>query len=70
LTRPPEAHNVDLNAPVGQFGLDTLRISTTALASTSPGDGTYTSLEARLMGFGRQRDSIAGQISDLLHGAE
>ena len=59
-----------LNAPVGQFGLDTLKISTTALASTSSGDGTYSSLEARLMGFGNQRDSIAGQMSDLLNGAE
>ncbi len=59
-----------INAPVGQFGLDTLKISTTALASTSAGDGTYASLEARLMGFGEQRDSIAGQMSDLLNGAE
>jgi hypothetical protein len=59
-----------LNAPVGQFGLDTLKISTTALASTSAGDGTYASLEARLMGFGQQRDSIAGQMSDLLNGVE
>ena len=59
-----------INSPVGQFGLDTLKISTTALASTSSGDGTYSSLEARLMGFGEQRDSIAGQMSDLLNGAE
>ncbi|HEV2140523.1 MAG TPA: hypothetical protein VGT01_04970 [Candidatus Dormibacteraeota bacterium] len=59
-----------INAPVGQFGLDTLKISTTALASTSEGDGTYSSLEARLMGFGEQRDSIAGQMSELLNGAE
>jgi hypothetical protein len=59
-----------INAPVGQFGLDTLKISTIALASTSAGDGKYASLEARLMGFGEQRDSIAGQMSDLLNGAE
>ena len=59
-----------INAPVGEFGLDTLKISTTALASTSEGDGTYSSLEARLTGFGEQRDSIAGQMSDLLNGAE
>jgi hypothetical protein len=59
-----------LNAPVGQFGLDTLKISTAALASTSSGDGTYSRLEARLMGFGQQRDSIAGPMSELLNGAE
>jgi hypothetical protein len=69
VTRLAQAYS-QINAPVGQFGLDTLKISTAALASTSAGDGTYTSLEARLMGFGEQRDSIAAQMSDLLNAAE
>ena len=59
-----------LNAPVGQFGQDTLQISTAALASNSSGDATYNSLENQLIGFGSQRDSIAGQIDALLLGAE
>jgi hypothetical protein len=59
-----------LNAPVGQFGLDTLKISTTALASTSSGDKTYTSLEDNLMGFGEQRDDLARQMSSALNAAE
>ncbi len=59
-----------LNAPVGQFGLDTLQISTTALASNSAGDSTYNTLENELTSFGSQRDSIAGQIDALLLGAE
>jgi hypothetical protein len=59
-----------LNAPVGQFGLDTLKISTTALASTSSGDKTYTSLEDNLMEFGEQRDDLARQMSSALNAAE
>jgi hypothetical protein len=59
-----------LNAPVGQFGLDTLKISTTALASTSAGDSTYTSLESEIAGFGGQRDVLAAQIIGILNAAE
>jgi hypothetical protein len=59
-----------LNAPVGQLGLDTLKISTRALASKSAGDSTYTSLESKLMSFGQQRDSLAAQMSAALNGAE
>lgn len=59
-----------LNAPVGQFGLDTLQISTNALASSSAGDSTYNSLESELTSFGSQRDGLAGQVDALLLGAE
>lgn len=59
-----------LNAPVGEFGLDTLKISTTALASTSAGDATYASLENELANFGAQRDALAAQIFAALDGAE
>jgi hypothetical protein len=59
-----------LDAPVGQFGLDSLKISTRALASTSAGDATYTNLENQLTGFGQQRDALAGQMIAALNGAE
>src|SRR5690348_5493806 len=59
-----------LDAPVGQFGLDTLKISTAALASNSAGDATYTGLENELAGFGQQRDPLAGEIQAALTGAE
>ena len=59
-----------VNAPVGQLGLDTLKVSTKALASTSPGDSTYTTLENKLMSFGQQRDDLALKINALLVGAE
>jgi hypothetical protein len=59
-----------IDAPVGQFGLDTLKISTTALASSSSGDATYSSLESQLAGYGLQRDSLASQMISAINGAE
>ncbi len=59
-----------INAPVGQFGLDTLKISTKALASKSEGDETYTSLENKLIAYGHQRDALASQMISMLNGAE
>ena len=58
-----------LDAPVGAFGLDTLKISTVALASRSPGDSTYTALENQLSQLGNERDGIASAIQTLLLGA-
>ena len=58
-----------INAPVGAFGLDSLKVSTTALASTSSGDSTYTSLENKLMNLGQERDELAAQMSAALNGA-
>jgi hypothetical protein len=58
-----------LEAPVGAFGLDTLRASTKALSSNSAGDATYTRIENQLQALGAQRDTIAGQIHALLLGA-
>jgi hypothetical protein len=69
LIRLGQAYS-QINAPVGEFGLDTLKISTTALASESAGDATYTNLENELIGFGQQRDALAAQISAALTGAE
>ncbi len=58
-----------LEAAVGEFGLDTLRASTRALASSSPRDARYTSIESRLQALGAERDQAAGQIRALLDGA-
>jgi hypothetical protein len=59
-----------LNAAVGQFGLDTLKASTYALASDSPGDATYTTIENGLAALGNERDTIVSFIGDQLYGAE
>jgi hypothetical protein len=59
-----------LNAPVGTFGLDTLAVSTAALASSSANDRTYNQLEGVLGGLGAARDSAASAIQSQLLGAE
>jgi hypothetical protein len=59
-----------LEAAVGKFGLDTLAASTRALASNSPGDATYTTIENQLRSLGSARDALAAQIQALLIGAE
>jgi hypothetical protein len=59
-----------LEAAVGQFGLATLTASTQALASNSPGDSTYTSIENKLQVLGAARDALAAQMQALLIGAE
>jgi len=59
-----------LEAAVGQFGLATLTASTRALASDSPGDATYASIENQLRALGAARDTLVGQMQTLLIGAE
>jgi hypothetical protein len=59
-----------LEAAVGAFGLDTLRASTRALASDSPGDATYTRIENQLQRLGSERDAIGARMQGLLLGAE
>ena len=58
-----------LEAPVGAFGLDTLRASTRALASNAPGDAAYTRIENALQRLGAARDTIGAQMRALLLGA-
>jgi hypothetical protein len=58
-----------INATVGQFGLDTLAASTKALESNSVNDSTYTTLENKLISLGTQRDTLAAQMSKALEGA-
>jgi len=59
----------EINAPVNQLGLDTLKISTAALESKSTNDATYTNLENQLMTFTNQRNSLAAQMISMLEGA-
>jgi hypothetical protein len=58
-----------LEAPVGAFGMDTLRASTRALASVSPGDATYTWIENALQRLGAERDAVGERMRTLLLGA-
>ncbi|HEY4452952.1 MAG TPA: hypothetical protein VGN81_01460 [Pseudonocardiaceae bacterium] len=58
-----------LNASVGTFGLDTLRASTIALASNTPGDTEYTRIENNLRQLGVARDALVSAIRTVLTGA-
>jgi len=59
-----------LNAPFGQFAMDTLTASTRALASNDPGDATYTSIESQIQSLTSQRDSLSLAIRNGLDDAE
>ena len=57
-----------IEAPVGAFGLATLRASTRALESKSAGDHEYKQIESKLASLGAQRDRVAAQMRDILLG--
>jgi hypothetical protein len=59
-----------INAPLGQIGLDSLTVSTRAVTSNSTGDQTYAGLQSQLSSFTNQRNSLASQMLGLLEGAE
>ena len=59
-----------LNAPFGQFGLDTLNADTSAVESNSPGDVTYTGTDAQLQACQTARSALAAQIQPVLQNAE
>jgi hypothetical protein len=59
-----------IDASFGDFSMTSLRVSTTALASSSAGDQTYALIETKLADLGAQRDALALQISQALEGAE
>jgi hypothetical protein len=58
-----------LNSSVGQFGNFTLRASTTAVESSSPGDSEYKLVNAALTGLDQLRDTVAIRIKDALNAA-
>ena len=47
-----------------------LKVSTAALASNSPGDTEYLSLENEIQSWTEQRDSLAAQMKSILEAAE
>jgi hypothetical protein len=59
-----------INAPVGELGLSSLRVSTKALESNDANDSTYTNLENQLTTVTGQRDSLASQMITMLDQAE
>ena len=58
-----------LNASFGLFSMDTLKASTTALASSSTGDSTYTGIENQITALTSQRNALASQIKGALAAA-
>ena len=58
-----------LEAPVGSFGLDTLRASTRALASQAARDAGYTRIEGQLERLGQARNALALKMRAALLGA-
>jgi hypothetical protein len=60
-----------INAPVGELGRASLKVSTKALESgTASDDSTYTTLENQLVSITTTRDALASQMIALLEGAE
>ena len=59
-----------INAPFGQLGKDSLKISTVALNGSDPEDETYTVLEGQLADITTARNALAGQMLVLLENAE
>jgi hypothetical protein len=59
-----------INATVGELGLASLKVSTTALESSAAGDSTYNQLENQLISITNQRNALASQMITLLEGAE
>ncbi len=59
-----------IDATVGRLGLESLAVSTRALASNDPNDATYTQLEGELASVSAQRDALAARMIALLEGAE
>ncbi len=60
----------EIDAPLNQLGLDSLKISTAALESNAANDATYTDLEGQLGQFTTTRDGLAAQMLSMLENAE
>jgi hypothetical protein len=59
-----------LNAPFGEFAMDTLVASTRAIESGTPvDDSTYTALEGQIEALTTRRDALASQIRAALNAA-
>ena len=59
-----------INAAFGRFAMDTLKVSTKALASGSAADDhVYTQLENKIESLTADRDALAGQMKTMLNAA-
>jgi hypothetical protein len=59
-----------INAPFGQLGADTLKISTFALASGDAGnDAVYSALSNKMLNWTSQRSAVAREMRAMLDGA-
>jgi hypothetical protein len=59
-----------IDAPFGEFAMNTLKASTVALASDTNHDNRYTTLEKSIAQVTEQRDQVVDGIKALLGGAE
>ena len=59
-----------IDAPFGEFAMNTLKASTTALASDTNKDNRYTTLEKSIAQVTDQRDEVVDGIKALLGAAE
>jgi hypothetical protein len=59
-----------LEAPFGAFGMQTLAADTNAVESNTPGDSTYTGIDADLQTCASARASLTSQMTSALQGAE
>ena len=59
-----------LDAPFGEFGLNTLGADTTALASNAAGDSTYLDTDSQLQACENQRTALVSQIQPVIERAE
>ena len=55
-----------INAPVGQLSLDSLKFATRAIESTSSGDTTYANADATINGWTTRRNALDAQMIVLL----
>jgi DNA repair ATPase RecN len=67
----PDFVNVykQINAPFGQLALDSLKISSAALASDTANDAMYSALQNKIAAFTSQRDSLAAEVATMLNNA-
>jgi hypothetical protein len=56
-----------IQAPVGQFGLGVIQLSTTAVLSSN---GAYAAEEKQITQLGKQRDMVANQMQKMIEDAE
>jgi len=59
-----------IDAPFGPFGMQTLDVSSKALASNAAGDQTYLDIESQIASLTSQRDALAVQMQTALDNAE